>query len=193
MGYLKYVKKLWQQPKKNQGKAYQEKLVAWRKEPVTIRVERPTRIDRARSVGYKAKQGIIVVRQRVTRGGHTHPDIKGGRRPSANTQRKVVSSSYQVIAEQRANKKYPNCEVAGSYLAGKDGDSYWYEIVFYDRDHPVIKADKRLNWAYNTKNKAARGLTSAGKKSRGLRNKGKGTEKIRPSMNAVYKKKANKK
>lgn len=186
MGYLKYVKELWQQPKKNQGKAYQERIIAWRKEPVTARIERPTRIDRARSVGYKAKQGIIVVRQRVGRGGHQHPDIKGGRRPSRNTQRKVVSSSYQVIAEQRANKKYPNCEVAGSYLAGQDGSNSWYEIILYDRDHPVIKADKRLNWAFQTKQKASRGLTSAGKKSRGLRNKGKGAEKLRPSKNAAY-------
>jgi large subunit ribosomal protein L15e len=189
MGYLEHVRTLWHQPKKNLGKEYHNYLIAWRKEPVTVRVERPTRIDRARSVGYKAKQGIIVVRQKVSRGGHARPDIKGGRRPKTSTQRKVVSSSYQVIAEQRANKKYPNCEVAGSYLVGQDGDTYWYEIVFYDRDHPVTKADHRTNWAYTTMNKAARGLTSAGKQSRGLRNKGIGAEKLRPSKAAVLRKK----
>ncbi|MBD3209509.1 50S ribosomal protein L15e [Candidatus Woesearchaeota archaeon] len=188
MGYLKYVRQAWKQPKKGLGKAYQEKLVAWRKQPVTVRVERPTRVDRARSLGYKAKQGIIVVRQRVLRGAHTRPDIKGGRRPKKNTQRRVVSKSYQLIAEQRVNKKYPNCEVAGSYLVGEDGRRQWYEVVLYDRDHPVIKADKRTSWAYDTRGKAARGLTSAGKKSRGLRKKGKGAEKNRPSKAAVRKK-----
>lgn len=189
MGYLKYVRDLWKQPKKTLGKAYHEKLIAWRKEDVTVRIQRPTRIDRARSVGYKAKQGIIIVRQRVLRGGHTRPDIKGGRRPSRNTQRKVVASSYQVIAEQRANTKYPNCEVAGSYLVGEDGQHKWYEIVLYDRDHPSIKADKRTKWAYDARGKAFRGTTSAGKKSRGLHNKGKGAEKLRPSKAAVLRRK----
>ena len=184
MGYLKYVREAWKTPKKTLGKEYQAKLILWRKENATVRVERPTRIDRARSVGYKAKQGILVVRQRVTRGGHTRPDIKGGRRPSRNTQRMVVSSSYQVIAEMRANRKYPNCEVAGSYLAGEDGQHKWYEIVLYDRDHPSIKADKRTSWAYDVRGKAFRGTTSAGKKSRGLMNKGLGAEKLRPSRNA---------
>lgn len=193
MGYLKYVRDLWKQPKKNLGKAYQDKLIAWRKEPVTLRIERPTRIDRARSIGYKAKQGIVVVRQRVLRGGHMNPDIKGGRRPKANSPRIALSSSYQVIAEQRVNKKYPNCEVAGSYLAAQDGKHYWFEVVLFDRDHPVIKADKQMSWAYHTRGKAFKGTTSAGKKSRGLRNKGVGTEGLRPSRNAVYKKKANKK
>lgn len=190
MGYLKYVRDLWKQPKKNLGKAYQEKLIKWRKEPATVRIDRPTRIDRARSLGYKAKQGILVIRQRVDRGGHTHPDIKGGRRPSRNTQRKVVSSNYQLIAEQRTARKHPNCEVAGSYLAGQDGKNSWYEIILYDRDHPSIKADERTKWAFETKGKVYKGTTSAGKKSRGLRNKGIGTEKIRPSKNAVYQKKA---
>ena len=35
------------------------------------------RIDRARSLGYKPKQGVIIVRQRVIRGGRMRPDIKG--------------------------------------------------------------------------------------------------------------------
>ncbi|MBN1274947.1 50S ribosomal protein L15e [Candidatus Woesearchaeota archaeon] len=190
MGYLKYVREAWKNPRKHLGKAYQDKLIKWRKEPVTVRVERPTRIDRARSLGYKAKQGVIVVRQRVSKGGHVRPAIKGGRRPKTNTRRMALKVSYQVIAEQRANKKYPNCEVAGSYLAAEDGQHKWFEIILYDRDHPVIKADERLRWAYDARNKAARGLTSAGRKSRGLRNKGKGAEKARPSRAAAARRKS---
>ncbi len=189
MGYLKYLRDAWKQPKKNQGaEAYKERLMAWRREPVTLRIDRPTRIDRARSLGYRAKQGIIVVRQRVIRGGRMHPDIKGGRRPKHNTQRKTLAKNYQQVAEERVNKKYPNCEVAGSYFVVKDGRHAWYEVILYDRDHPQIKADKRTSWAYNTKNKVTRGLTSAGRKSRGLRGKGKGYEKVRPSRRAAMKK-----
>jgi large subunit ribosomal protein L15e len=40
----------------------------WRREPTTTRIDRPTRIDRARSLGYRAKQGFVVVRTKVRRG-----------------------------------------------------------------------------------------------------------------------------
>ncbi len=192
MGYLKYLRELWKNPKKNLGDAYKQLLIEWRKEPATVRLDRPTRIDRARSLGYRAKQGIIVVRQRVIRGGKMRPDIKGGRRPKASSQRKLLSKNYQQIAEERVARKYPNCEVAGSYFVGKDGKHYWYEVILYDRDHPQIKADKRTEWAYRIRGKVFRGLTSAGKKARGLRGKGKGYEKNRPSKNANYKRKVRK-
>jgi large subunit ribosomal protein L15e len=72
--------------------------------------------------------------------------------------------------EKRAARKYPNAEVLNSYWVGEDGKHVWYEIIFVDRDHPVILADKKLNWVKSSANKsrAFRGLTSAGKKSRGL-------------------------
>ncbi len=189
MGYLKYLRDLWKKPKENLGESYREKLIAWRKEPSTVRIDRPTRIDRARSLGYKAKQGIIVVRQRVLRGGHKRPDIKGGRRSKHSSQRVSLSKNYQLIAEERVARKYPNCEVAGSYPVLKDGKYYWFEVILYDRDHPAIIADHRTKWTYNSRNKVFRGLTSAGKKARGLRGKGKGYEKTRPSRRAATKKK----
>ncbi|MCK5626760.1 50S ribosomal protein L15e, partial [Candidatus Bathyarchaeota archaeon] len=34
----------------------------WRREPAILRVEKPTRIERAKRLGYKAKQGFVVVR-----------------------------------------------------------------------------------------------------------------------------------
>ena len=64
--------------------------------------------------------------------------------------------------------------------------NYWYEIILVDKSHPAIKADKKMSWVCSGKhkNRAFRGLTSAGRKSRGLRNKGKGAEKVRPSQRA---------
>ena len=44
-----------------------EKAVLWRKQNALTRIDRPSRIARARRLGYKAKQGIIVVRMRVSR------------------------------------------------------------------------------------------------------------------------------
>ncbi|MCA9477784.1 MAG: 50S ribosomal protein L15e [Nanoarchaeota archaeon] len=184
MGFYKYVRDLWKDPKKNFKELQQARLIELRREPATLRLYRPTRIDRARSLGYKAKPGFIVVRQRVSRGGHTHPDIKGGRRPKANTQRKVVSKGYQQIAEERAARNYTNCEVLNSYLVAKDGQNQWFEIILVDRTNKSILADNTINWISLQKGRVFRGLTSAGKKSRGLRNKGIGAEKVRPTQKA---------
>lgn len=185
MSLYKYVRGLWKNPKKNLKEIWSKRLIEWRKEPVTIRIERPTRIDAARSLGYKAKQGYLIVRQRLNRGGKKRPDIKKGRTPKHSRQRKVLSKNYQQIAEERANKKYKNCEVLNSYYAGKDGKHFWYEVILVDKMHPSIIADKRISWISEKKHtgRAFRGLTSAGRRSRGLLNKGKGAEKVRRKPN----------
>ena len=38
------------------------------KATITMRIEHPTRLDKARKLGYKAKQGFVVARTRVRRG-----------------------------------------------------------------------------------------------------------------------------
>src|SRR2546422_7592895 len=58
-------------------------VVGWRKEPVVKRIPYPTRLDRARRLGYKAKQGIVLVRVRVRRGGAKKPCSVFGRRQKA--------------------------------------------------------------------------------------------------------------
>lgn len=166
MAIYKHIRELWKQPKKNLGEIYRQRLIEWRKQQATIRVRRPTRLDRARSLGYRAKQGIIVVRQRVGRGGHTRPTIRRGRRSKHSSQRKNLSMSYQLIAEIKAQKSYVNCEVLNSYFVGKDGKHYWYEVILVDRAHPNIIKDKKLNWISLKKGRVYRGLTSAGRKSK---------------------------
>ncbi len=182
MGAYKYIREAWKKPSENT--AVKEYLLQFRREPATVRVLNPTRLDRARSLGYKAKQGIFVVRQRVTRGGHTRPDIKGGRRPKSNTQKKVVNKSYQQIAEERVARKYTNCEVLNSYLVTQDGLNKWFEVIMVDRTSKVVLKDDSLNWISLQKGRVFRGMTSAGKKSRGLRKKGVGAEKVRPTQKA---------
>ena len=184
MGYLKYVKELWKKPKTNMPELYRERLIKWRKEPVTVKLEHPTRIDRARSLGYKAKKGIIVVRQRVSKGGRMRPQFKSGRRSKHMRRVQIVGKNYQQIAEERASKKHLNLEVLNSYWVAEDGHSKWYEIILVDKDHPQILKNPQLKFMKQQKGRVFRGLTSAGKKSRGLRRKGKGAEKIRPSQRA---------
>jgi len=171
MGLYQHVRELWKKPQANMPALWRERLIQWRQEPSTVRVERPTRIDRARSLGYKAKQGIVIVRQRVLRGGHRRQQIKGGRRPKRFGTRLNLRKNYQQIAEERTQKKFVNLTVLNSYLVARDGKYYWYEIILVDPDHPVIKSDENLNWTTKQKNRSRvfHGQTSAGRKGRGLR------------------------
>ena len=186
MGMYKYVKDLWKKPKENMPELWRKRLMKWRKEPSTVRIKKPTRIDRARSLGYKAKEGFVIVRQKVPRGGHMRPKIRSGRRPRHMRRRLTLAKSYQQIAEERCAKKYPNCETLNSYWVAEDGLHYWFEVILVDKANPNILKDKNMKWIAQKQHKRRvyRGLTSAAKKSRGLRNKGKGAEKIRPSLRA---------
>ena len=184
MGMYKYIRDAWKRPGDGLGDLWQQRLIKWRSEQATVRIERPTRIDQARSLGYKAKQGFIVVRQRVDRGGRQRPQIRHPRRSKAMSRRKDLTMSYQTVAENRAARKYPNCEVLNSYYAGQDGLNYWFEIILVDRSHPVIATDPKISWIMNKKGRSERALTSAAKRSRGLHGKGKGYEKMRPSLRA---------
>ena len=186
MGMYKYVRELWKNPRENLGQLWQQRILEWKAQDATVRIDAPTRIDKARSLGYKAKQGYVLVRQRVNRGGRQRPKIRKGRKSRHSSRRKDLNLNYQSVAEQRAAKKYPNCEILSSYYVGDDGQCFWYEIILADKAHPQILADYRINWIStpSSTGRVFRGLTSSGRKSRGLRHKGKGAEKFRPSREA---------
>ena len=186
MGMYQYVRDAWKKPKESLGQLWQQRLIEWRQGLATVRIERPTRIDRARSLGYRAKPGFIVVRQRVNRGGRQNPQIRHPRRPKAMSRRKDLTMNYQGVAENRAAQKYPNCVVLNSYYAGQDGLNYWYEVILVDRANPSILADPKINWIAAHKGRSERGLTSTGRRARGLMHKGKGAEKMRPSLRAHH-------
>ena len=181
-GVSYYLRKAWKKP---DVKTLRERMIAWRKSNAIVKVEKPLRIDRARALGYKAKKGFVVARVRLSRGGHKRPKPNKGRRSKRQTVRKTLKMNYKWIAEQRAARKFTNLEVLNSYLIGKDGIHYFYEVVLVDPSRPEIKNDKTINWICNSanKNRVFRGLTSAGKKSRGLR-VGKRASKVRPSVRA---------
>ncbi|MDI6642933.1 MAG: 50S ribosomal protein L15e [Candidatus Hodarchaeaceae archaeon] len=159
----------------------------WRREPVIVRVEHPTKLARARALGYKAKQGIIVVRTRVRKGGRRKVRPTRGRRPKRMGVSKIVpKKSIQLIAEERVSRKYPNLEVLNSYHLGSDGTREYFEVIMLDPHHPAIRSDPQLGWIASKaqRGRAHRGLTRAGRKTRGLMARGKGAERIRPSVRA---------
>jgi len=161
------------------------RMQEWRREGSVVRIERPTRIDRARTLGYKAKQGIAVARVQVRRGGRRASRYVRARRSARMGKRHLTAGkSIQRIAEERASKKFPNMEVLNSYWVGQDGKLKYYEVILVDGHHPSIRADKNLKWLANAthRGRAERGKTSAGRKGRGMMTRGKGTEKTRPSI-----------
>ena len=193
LNMYKYVSEAWKKPDASFVKELmRQRVIKWRREPTIVRVEKPTRLDRARKLGYKAKQGFVIARARVRRGGLRKLRPRAGRRPKRMGVKKFKpAKSLQLIAEERAARKFPNLEVLNSYWVWQDGTHKWYEIVMVDPANPVIKADKDISWIGDKPNtrRVFRGLTSAGKKMRGLRHKGRGAEKVRPSRKAVWRKK----
>jgi len=191
----KYMAEAWKRPEASFVKEImKQRAIQWRRQPTIIRVERPTRLDRARKLGYKAKQGFIIVRVRVRRGWLKRSRPKAGRRPKRMGVTKIkLAKSLRLVAEERAGRKFPNLEVLNSFWVWEDGRYKWYEIIMVDPHHPVIQSDENINWICDTvhRGRVFRGLTSAGKKMRGLRHKGRGAEKVRPSRGAVRKRKEN--
>ena len=49
MGIIKHLKAAWRKPPKNLD--IRNRLIEWRRQPVCLRVEQPSRLDRAHALG----------------------------------------------------------------------------------------------------------------------------------------------
>lgn len=167
----KNMGEIWKRPKKNLGALWKKRLVEWRKENVVTKIERPTRLDRARTLGYKAKQGFVVARVRVLKGKRKRPKFPGGRVPKKRGRFFTCGKSNQIMGEERAARKFPNLEVLNSYYVGEDGEYGWFEVIMVDPKHPCIISDRERNWITEKQHtkRVFKALTSSGKRMRGLR------------------------
>ena len=167
-GMYHQIKKAWIKP---DVETLRKRMIEWRRGEVFTRVVKPLRLDKVRSLGYKAKKGFVVIRVRVKRGGHTRPRPVKARKGSRMHTHKNLKMNYRWIAEQRVERKFKNLTLLNSYPIGKDGMNYFFEVILVDSKRPEISNDQTLKWTSDSKNKkrAMRGLTSAAKKSRGLR------------------------
>jgi large subunit ribosomal protein L15e len=144
----RHLQKAWKKPDQSYVRGLmRQRAIRWRRQPAIVRVEKPTRIDRARRLGYKAKKGFVVVRARVRRGGRRKPRPKMGRRQKRmGVSKYTPAKSIKLIAEERVARKYPNLEVLSSYWVWEDGVSKWFEVILVDPSSPSIKSDKDLSW-----------------------------------------------
>ena len=136
---------VWLKMLKENPMELRQRAVIWRNQNAVTRVEKPSRIARARRLGYKAKQGIIVIRMRVGTGGLRKQRPRGGRRPKHLGVTKIKADvSMKQVAERRVLERYPNMKLLGSYFLYKDGMHYWFEVVLADPSHPRIAKDKEI-------------------------------------------------
>src|SRR5688500_12746738 len=140
-----HIAETWKTMLKTRSPEIKNKAYVWRREPTIHKIEHPTRLDRARRLGYKAKRGIIVVRARVGRGGMRKQRPVSGRRPKhIGVVHIKQGTSMRKVAERRVSEKFPNMEVLGSYYLHKDGRYQWYEIILSDPAHPRIYKDMEM-------------------------------------------------
>lgn len=184
--FYSHIREAWQSPKEGKLAELQwQRQQDWRKQGAIERIERPTRLDKARGLGYKAKQGIVVVRVSVRKGGARKQRFTAGRRSKRQGVNPITRrKNLQRISEERAQRKYRNLRTLNSYWVGEDGSQKWFEIILVDPEHGAIQNDDDLNWICDDtqKGRAFHGTTGAGKRGRGLDTRGKGAEKTRPSI-----------
>jgi large subunit ribosomal protein L15e len=90
---------------------------------VVHRATRPTRVDKARRLGYKAKQGYVIFRTRVRRGGRKRPNPKGivyGKPSHQGIHKLKFQRSLRSVAEERVGRRATNLRVLNSYWVGQD-------------------------------------------------------------------------
>ena len=192
MGAYKYIQELWKK-KQTEAMLFLGRLRNWeyRQLPAMHRVSKPTRVEKARMLGYKAKQGYVIYRIRMRRGNRKR-GVKKGRVYGKPKQIGITglknAKSMRAIAEEKVGRKLPGLRVLNSYWISQDATFKYFEIILVDIGHNAIRNDPRINWICNAthKRREARGLTGSGKSHRGLGVKGDRDNKKRPSRKANY-------
>jgi len=193
MGAYKYLEELWRK-KQSDVLRFLLRVRCWelRQLPAIHRATHPSRPDKARHLGYKAKQGFVIYRARVRRGGRKRPIAKGivfGKPATQGIMHLKFQRSLRSVAEERVGRRCGNLRVLNSYWVNQDATYKYFEVILVDPNHGAIRRDPRINWIVNPvhKHRETHGMTATGKKSRGLLTKGSKGTRVHPSRHAVSK------
>jgi len=193
MGAYKYLEELWKK-KQSDVLRFLLRIRCWeyRQLAAVHRASRPSRPDKARRLGYKAKQGYVIYRARVRRGNRKRPVKKGivyGKPANQGIMQVKFERNLRSVAEERVGRRCGNLRVLNSYWVNQDGMYKYYEVILVDPSHNAIRNDPRINWLCKPtmKHRELRGLTAAGRRSRGLKGKGPSHANHRPSKHSVRK------
>lgn len=174
MGAYKYMQELYRK-KQSDTMRFLLRIRCWQYRQLSNlhRAPRPSRPDKARRLGYKAKQGFVIYRVRIRRGGRKKPVPKGqvyGKPANCGINQLKNQRSLQAIAEERVGRKCKALRVVNSYWVAQDSTYKFFEVICIDPFHKAIRRDPNLQWICKptAKHREMRGLTSANRKSRGL-------------------------
>merc|ERR1711981_1402360 len=136
MGALKYVEEL-QKRKQSDVLRFLLRVRCWelRQLNVVHRASRPSRPDKAHRLGYKCKQGYVIYRVRVRRGGRKRPVPKGatyGKPVHHGVNQIKFARSLQSVAEERAGRHCGALRVLNSYWVGEDSTYKFFEVILVD-------------------------------------------------------------
>ncbi|KAI4097466.1 MAG: hypothetical protein L6R37_006795 [Teloschistes peruensis] len=118
MGALKYVEEL-QKKKQSDVLRFLLRVRCWELRQLNVihRASRPSRPDKARRLGYKTKQGYVIYRVRVRRGGRKRPVPKGatyGKPTNQGVNQLKYQRSLKATAEERVGRRCANLRVLNS-------------------------------------------------------------------------------
>ncbi|KAB0360037.1 hypothetical protein FD754_004193 [Muntiacus muntjak] len=164
MGAYKHIQELWRK-KQSDVMRFLLRARCWQDRQLSAlhRAPCPTRPDKARRLGYKAKQGYVIYRIRVRRGGRKRPVPEGA------TYGKPVHH-VSTSSKGRAGSHGGALWVLNSYWVGEDATYRFFEVILIDPFHKAIRRSPDTQWITKPvhKHREMWGLTSAGRKSRGL-------------------------
>ena len=174
MGAYKYMSEIYRK-KQSDVLRYLLRIRCWQYRQLTKvhRVQRSTRPDKARRLGYKNKQGYVIYRIAMRRGGRKRPAPKGAPmckpKTSGGVKQQKPVRNLQSIAEERVGRRVLGLRILSSYWVGQDSTYKYFEVIMIDIHHKAITRDPKINWMCSnlTKHRELRGLTTAGKSSRG--------------------------
>ncbi|KAL8850958.1 MAG: hypothetical protein Q9221_004103 [Calogaya cf. arnoldii] len=161
MGALKYVEEL-QKKKQSDVLRFLLRVRCWELRQLNVihRASRPSRPDKARRLGYKAKQGYVVYRVRVRRGGRKKPVPKGatfGKPTNQGVNQLKYQRSLKSTAEERVGRRCANLRVLNSYWINQDSTYKYFEVILVDPQHKAIRRDSQINWIVKPVHKVSRG------------------------------------
>ena len=120
MGALKYVEEI---AKKKQSDIlrFLLRVRCWEYRSLNVihRASRPSRPDKARRLGYKAKQGYVIYRIRVRRGNRKKPVPKGatyGKPTNQGVNQLKYQRSLRSTAEERVGRRCANLRVLSEFF-----------------------------------------------------------------------------
>ncbi|ERE68542.1 60S ribosomal protein L15-like protein [Cricetulus griseus] len=143
MGAYKYMQQL---GRKKQSKVmrFLLRVCFWqyRRLSVLHRALSHTGPDKVQRLGYKAKQGYVIYRIRVCRGGRKCPVPKGathGKPVHHGVNQLKFARSLQSVAEERVGCHCGALRVLNSYWNGEDSTYKCFEVILIDPFHKAIR------------------------------------------------------